>query len=133
MTRVAEDPSVAVASVPAELVQAALRAADELGRQVADVPSAAIAARAGMSRSTLLRRLGGSPSAPGDAVRATGGDAQPRTARRPGHARRDTGSSDQPGSAVSQAAQHAAAAGGAWPVADRRDSRLAHTRGAVSV
>jgi AcrR family transcriptional regulator len=74
MTRVAEDPSVAVASVPAELVQAALRAADELGRQVADVPSAAIAARAGMSRSTLLRRLGGSRSALDDAVRATGVD-----------------------------------------------------------
>ena len=74
MTRAAEDPSVAARSVPAELVQAALRAADELGRQVADVPSAAIAARAGMSRSTLLRRLGGSRSALDEAVRAAGVD-----------------------------------------------------------
>ena len=74
MTRAAEDPSVAAESVPAELVQAALRAADELGRQVADVPSAAIAARAGISRSTLLRRLGGSRSALDQAVRATGVD-----------------------------------------------------------
>ena len=68
------DASVPGVTVPAELVQAALRAAEELGRQVADVPSAVIAAHAGMSRSTLLRRLGGSRSALDDAVRAAGVD-----------------------------------------------------------
>lgn len=64
----------AAVAVPAELVQAALRAADALGRQVADVPVAAIAAEAGMSRSTLLRRLGGSRATLDAAVRATGVD-----------------------------------------------------------
>ncbi|HZE17813.1 MAG TPA: TetR/AcrR family transcriptional regulator, partial [Mycobacterium sp.] len=43
-----------------ELVDAALRAAEKLARDVADVPVVAIAAEAGISRSTLLRRLGGS-------------------------------------------------------------------------
>ena len=57
MARAAEDPAAAAGSVPAELVQAALRAADELGRQVGDVPSAAIAAQAGISRSTLYRKM----------------------------------------------------------------------------
>ena len=66
--------AAATVAVPAELVQAALRAADALGRQVADVPVAAIAAEAGISRSTLLRRLGGSRSALDAAVRATGVD-----------------------------------------------------------
>ncbi|WP_216896770.1 TetR/AcrR family transcriptional regulator [Nocardia alni] len=65
------------------LVQAALRAAAELGKDVADVPVAAIAARAGISRSTLLRRLGGSRAALDEAVRArgvdTGGAAPVRT------------------------------------------------------
>ena len=62
------------AGISAELVRAALEAGEELGRQVADVPVAAIAARAGMSRSTLLRRLGGSRTALDDAVRAAGVD-----------------------------------------------------------
>lgn len=57
-----------------ELVQAALRAADALGKDVADVPVIAIAREAGISRSTLIRRLGGSRSALDDAVRAAGVD-----------------------------------------------------------
>jgi AcrR family transcriptional regulator len=61
-------------TVPDELIGAALRAADEMDRQVADVPVAEIAMRAGMSRSTLLRRLGGSRAALDDAVRAAGVD-----------------------------------------------------------
>jgi AcrR family transcriptional regulator len=69
-----ENPTAAVVPVPDELAQAALRAANALGRQVADVPVAAIAAQAGMSRSTLLRRLGGSRAALDAAVRATGVD-----------------------------------------------------------
>lgn len=60
--------------VPADLVRAALRAAAELGRQVADVPMATIAAQAGVSRSTLLRRLGGSRAPLDAAVRASGVD-----------------------------------------------------------
>lgn len=63
-----------MAAVPDELVDAALRAAGDLGRDVADVPVAAIARHAGISRSTLLRRLGGSRSALDDAVRARGTD-----------------------------------------------------------
>lgn len=69
----AADHDLSVA-VPAELVQTALRAASELGRQVADVPVATIAAQAGISRSTLLRRLGGSRAALDDAVRGAGID-----------------------------------------------------------
>jgi AcrR family transcriptional regulator len=57
-----------------ELVNAALRAAEKLGRDVANVPVTAIADEAGISRSTLLRRLGGSRSALDDAVRAAGFD-----------------------------------------------------------
>jgi AcrR family transcriptional regulator len=68
-------------TVPDELVQAALRAADELGRDVADVPTVAIADRAGMSRSTLLRRLGGSRAALHEAVRAAGIDPGGRSVR----------------------------------------------------
>jgi AcrR family transcriptional regulator len=56
------------------LVDAALRAADKLGKDVADVPIAEIAAEAGISRSTLLRRFGGSRTALDDAVRAAGVD-----------------------------------------------------------
>ena len=67
--------------VPDELVHAALRAADELGRDVADVPTVAIAERAGMSRSTLLRRLGGSRAALHEAVRASGIDPGGRSVR----------------------------------------------------
>ena len=53
-----------------ELVEAALRAAEKLGRDVADVPMPDIAAEAGISRSTLLRRCGGSRAALDAAVRA---------------------------------------------------------------
>ncbi|WP_216896756.1 TetR/AcrR family transcriptional regulator [Nocardia alni] len=60
--------------VPAELVQAAVRAADQAGRQIADVPVVAIAAEAGISRSTLLRRLGGSRRALDEAARSAGID-----------------------------------------------------------
>jgi AcrR family transcriptional regulator len=58
--------------VPAEVVGAALRAAETLGRDVADVPLVAIAREAGMSRSTLVRRLNGSRQLLDDAVRAAG-------------------------------------------------------------
>ncbi|MEB4208274.1 helix-turn-helix domain-containing protein [Mycobacterium sp. 94-17] len=57
-----------------QVVEAALRAAKKLGRDVADVPVAMIATEAGISRSTLLRRFGGSRSALNDAVRAAGVD-----------------------------------------------------------
>lgn len=58
--------------VPAEVVDAALRAAETLGRDVADVPLVAIAREARMSRSTLVRRLNGSRQLLDDAVRAAG-------------------------------------------------------------
>jgi AcrR family transcriptional regulator len=58
--------------VPNEVVDAALRAAEHLGRDVADVPLIAIAREAGMSRSTLVRRLNGSRQLLDDAVRAAG-------------------------------------------------------------
>ncbi|WIM87314.1 TetR/AcrR family transcriptional regulator [Candidatus Mycobacterium wuenschmannii] len=58
--------------VPTEVVDAALRAAENLGRDVADVSLVAIAREAGMSRSTLLRRLDGSRQPLDDAVRAAG-------------------------------------------------------------
>ncbi|SDH55318.1 DNA-binding transcriptional regulator, AcrR family [Sinosporangium album] len=58
----------------AELVEAALRVADRLGKDVADVPMLAIAHEAGISRSTLVRRLGGSRRALDEAVRAAGVD-----------------------------------------------------------
>jgi AcrR family transcriptional regulator len=61
-----------VNDVPAEVVEAALRAAETLGRDVADVPMVAIARQAGMSRSTLVRRLNGSRQSLDDAVRAAG-------------------------------------------------------------
>ncbi|WP_424641639.1 TetR/AcrR family transcriptional regulator [Embleya sp. AB8] len=57
-----------------DLVAAALAAARERGRDVADVPLTAIAAAAGVSRSTLLRRLGGSRSTLDEAVRRAGVD-----------------------------------------------------------
>ena len=61
-------------AVAADLVQAALRAAEKRGVDVADVPVLAIAREAGISRSTLLRRLGGTRSALDEAVRAAGID-----------------------------------------------------------
>ncbi|MFJ6617043.1 TetR/AcrR family transcriptional regulator [Kitasatospora sp. NPDC091335] len=57
-----------------ELVAAALTAAKERGQDVADVPLTAIAATAGISRSTLLRRIGGSRTALDAAVREAGVD-----------------------------------------------------------
>jgi AcrR family transcriptional regulator len=57
-----------------ELVRAALSAARKRGTDVAEVPLPAIAAEAGISRSTLLRRLGGDRSALDEAVRAAGVD-----------------------------------------------------------
>lgn len=77
-------PAVDAATVPSPpavesteldvLVDAALQAADEIGRDIADVPVTVIARHAGISRSTLLRRLGGSRAALDDAVRARGLD-----------------------------------------------------------
>jgi AcrR family transcriptional regulator len=60
--------------VQSELVAAALLAAEQCGKDVADVPLATIARVAGVSRSTLLRRLGGSRRALDEAVRAAGVD-----------------------------------------------------------
>ncbi len=60
--------------VPAELVRAAIWAARQRGEDVADVPLIALAEAAGVSRSTLLRRIGGSRRALDDAVRAAGVD-----------------------------------------------------------
>lgn len=57
-----------------DLVQAALRAARTLGKDVADVPVIAIAREAGLSRSTLIRRLGGTRAALDAAVAAAGFD-----------------------------------------------------------
>jgi AcrR family transcriptional regulator len=65
-------PAPTVNQVPVEVVEAALRAAETLGRDVADVPLIAIAREAGMSRSTLVRRLNGSRQLLDDAVRAAG-------------------------------------------------------------
>ncbi|QLL09903.1 TetR/AcrR family transcriptional regulator [Mycobacterium vicinigordonae] len=55
-------------------MEAALRASEELGKDVADIPVGVIARQAGMSRSTLLRRLGGSRTALDHAVRGRGVD-----------------------------------------------------------
>ncbi|MGW1464035.1 TetR/AcrR family transcriptional regulator [Streptomyces sp. NPDC002308] len=60
--------------VPPDLVEAALRAARTRNTAVADVSVQAIAQEAGISRSTLLRRLGGSRHALDEAVRAAGVD-----------------------------------------------------------
>ena len=57
-----------------DLVQAALRAARAVGKDVADVPVIAIAREAGISRSTLIRRLGGTRGTLDAAVRAAGVD-----------------------------------------------------------
>jgi AcrR family transcriptional regulator len=57
-----------------ELVAAAVRAAQERCGSVADVPLTVIAQAAGISRSTLLRRLGGTRATLDDAVRAAGVD-----------------------------------------------------------
>ncbi|AUS78169.1 TetR/AcrR family transcriptional regulator [Actinoalloteichus sp. AHMU CJ021] len=60
--------------VGSELVQAALAASRERGQDVADVPLTAIAEAAGISRSTLLRRLGGTRARLDEAVRDAGID-----------------------------------------------------------
>ena len=65
-------PAPTVADVTPDLVEAALRAAENLGRDVADVPLIAIAREAGISRSTLIRRLNGSRQPLDEAVRAAG-------------------------------------------------------------
>ncbi len=57
-----------------DLVAAALTAAKDRGQDVADVPLTAIAATAGISRSTLLRRLGGCRAPLDEAVRQAGVD-----------------------------------------------------------
>jgi AcrR family transcriptional regulator len=64
-----------------DLVAAAIRAAEQSGKDVADVPLAAIAQAAGMSRSTLVRRLNGSRRALDDAVRGSGVDPGGRPVR----------------------------------------------------
>lgn len=66
--------SIGTVLVDDELVRAALRAAAQRGKDVADVPVLAIAREAGLSRSTLLRRLGGTRAALDEAVRAAGVD-----------------------------------------------------------
>lgn len=68
------DQSPTTAQVPPNLIEAALNAAREQGGQVADIAIGRIAAHAGMSRSTLLRRLGGTRQPLDDAVRAAGID-----------------------------------------------------------
>lgn len=69
------DPAPAeAAGVSDDLVAAAVRAARALGKDVADVPVIAIAREAGISRSTLIRRLGGTRAALDAAVRAAGVD-----------------------------------------------------------
>jgi AcrR family transcriptional regulator len=74
-TRAADETGTPTApAVPGELVQAALRAARNLSKDVADVPVIAIAREAGISRSTLIRRVGGTRAALDDAVRAAGID-----------------------------------------------------------
>ncbi|OFJ54554.1 TetR/AcrR family transcriptional regulator [Mycolicibacterium grossiae] len=63
-----------VDAVPSDVVQAALRSAERLGRDVADVPIVVIAHALGVSRSTLLRQLGGSRRTLDEAVRDVGVD-----------------------------------------------------------
>ncbi|HEX2285668.1 MAG TPA: TetR family transcriptional regulator, partial [Mycobacterium sp.] len=67
--------------VSADLVAAALQAAEQCGKDVANVPLATIAQAAGMSRSTLVRRLNGSRQSLDEAVRAAGVDPGGRPVR----------------------------------------------------
>jgi AcrR family transcriptional regulator len=61
-------------TIPPELVAAAVAEAEQRGQDVVDVPLTAISAAAGISRSTLVRRIGGSRQALDEAVRAAGID-----------------------------------------------------------
>ncbi|MCC9737976.1 TetR/AcrR family transcriptional regulator [Streptomyces sp. MNU89] len=61
-------------AVPDEVVRAAVRVSRARGVPVAGVPLIAVAEEAGISRSTLMRRLGGSRRALDEAVRAAGVD-----------------------------------------------------------
>jgi len=65
----------------ADLVATAIQTAERCGKDVADVPLATIATAAGVSRSTLVRRLNGSRQALNDAVRAAGIDPGGRPVR----------------------------------------------------
>ncbi|MER6910394.1 helix-turn-helix domain-containing protein [Streptomyces sp. NPDC000594] len=60
--------------VPDHVVAAALRVAEARGVDAADVPLLAVAQEAGISRSTLVRRLGGTRRALDEAIRAAGVD-----------------------------------------------------------
>jgi AcrR family transcriptional regulator len=65
----------------ADLVATAVQAAEQHGKDVADIPLATIAQAAGVSRSTLVRRLNGSRQALDEAVRAAGIDPGGRPVR----------------------------------------------------
>lgn len=71
MSRINES---AIDCVPQEIVEATLRAAGARDVPPADVTLRDIAQEAGMSRSTLLRRLGGSRRSLDEALRAAGVD-----------------------------------------------------------
>ena len=68
-------------TVSPDLVTAAIQVAERHGKDVADVPLRTIAQAAGMSRSTLVRRLNGSRQALDEAVRAAGVDPGGRPVR----------------------------------------------------
>ncbi len=67
-------PTLTSDEVAGAFVDAALQAAKKLDKHVAEVPITAIAHHAGVSRSTLLRRLGGSRAPLDEAVRGRGVD-----------------------------------------------------------
>lgn len=67
--------------VAEELVKIAILLAGERGEDVADVPISVIAEAAGISRSTLVRRLGGTRRTLDEAVRAAGVDPGGRRVR----------------------------------------------------
>jgi AcrR family transcriptional regulator len=64
--------------VPEKIVHAAIQVARRRGESVSDVPLSAIADAVGISRSTLLRRLGGKRTALDDVIAARGVDVGPR-------------------------------------------------------
>ncbi|MFB7031665.1 MULTISPECIES: TetR/AcrR family transcriptional regulator [unclassified Streptomyces] len=71
MSRINQPP---VDQVPLDIIEATLRAAGARGVPVADVTLRDIAQEAGISRSTLLRRLGGTRHVLDEALRAAGVD-----------------------------------------------------------